>query len=98
MSEENVVLTIEKMEPTEVRVKPGRCELLLPNGDLPRIIALDNFVPTKRIIDLLPGWEKLEVIDQATDDNPIEEGRYLVRALQPGGALKGYCDGFADVG
>ncbi len=92
-----VVLSIEDVHPTEIRVKPGRCELLLPNGDLPCIIALDNFVPLKRILDLLPGCEKLEVIDQLTPDNPAESGRYLVRAHRKGEVIKGFCDNYVEV-
>lgn len=96
--EEHVVFQAEKLPPTQVTVKQGRCEVLMRNNYIERIVAVENFVPLKRIIDLFNGFDKLEIVDQQTPDNLIESGRYLVRATKGNEVIRGYCDHFAELG
>ncbi|WP_269542378.1 hypothetical protein [Cerasicoccus fimbriatus] len=91
---ENLVFEVEGVTPAEVTVKPGKCELLLKHDEGSLTVTLENFVPLKRIIDIVQGFEKLTIIDQHSADNPVEEGRFLVRAHRGGEVIKGFCDGF----
>ncbi|WP_309396154.1 hypothetical protein [Cerasicoccus maritimus] len=92
MTNAQSVLVIEGFQSTEVTLKPGRCELHMKGPDSNRLLAVENFVPLKRIVDLFLGFDKLEVIDQLSPDNPVESGRFLVRAHRGNEVIKGFCD------